>query len=101
MLEALLGFGLVAAGIVAAESMRGDDVLKGGLADQKRPSDFDPVQLRRGVKVEREHSSNPGIQREIAMDHLTEDERYYIELDKMERKLERTRRKNHRRNKNR
>jgi hypothetical protein len=49
------------------------DQLKGGKADNKKPSDFDPQALREGMKVEREHTDDPAIAREIAMDHLTED----------------------------
>lgn len=42
------------------------------------------AQLKRGIEVEKEHSSNPAIAREIALDHLLEDPRYYTKLIKME-----------------
>lgn len=90
----VIAFALIAATAGAVSAMRGRDMIPGGKADKRRPKDFDPVQLRKGMKVEREHSSDPKIQREIAMDHLTEDPRYYIELEKMEKKLERTKKKN-------
>lgn len=61
-------------------------VLKGGIADRKSPSEFDPASLREGRKVESEHTSDPRIATEIAMDHLTEDPRYYEKLKKMEKK---------------
>jgi hypothetical protein len=65
------------------------DYIKGGLADKSKVSDFCPVQLAKGVKVEREHTSDPKIAREIAMDHLKEDSEYYVKLEKMERKKSR------------
>jgi len=60
------------------------DKIPGGLADNKRPSDFDPEQLAAGIKVELEHTSDPKIALEIAMDHLTEDPNYYIKLKTIE-----------------
>lgn len=42
------------------------------------------VQLRKGIEVEKEHTSNPDIARKIALDHLAEDPRYYAKLIKME-----------------
>jgi hypothetical protein len=52
-------------------------------------SHFDPVQLRKGIKVEREHSDDPAVMKCIAKAHLIESPRYYIELERMERKLKR------------
>jgi len=60
------------------------DMIKGGLADKRKPSDFDAVQLRAGTKVEREHTKNAKMAQEIAMDHLSEDPNYYKKLKKME-----------------
>lgn len=60
------------------------DKLKGGLADRKKPSQFNQKELRKGIKVEREHTSDPHIAAEVAMDHLTEDSKYYRKLAKME-----------------
>lgn len=54
--------------------------LPGGVAAGKRPTDFDPRQLRAGTAVELEHTPNRAIAQEIAMDHLTEDPRYYTKL---------------------
>jgi len=59
--------------------------LPGGKAASRRPSDFDPVQLHAGALVEFEHTKDPCVAREIAMDHLTERWDYYIRLRKMER----------------
>lgn len=62
------------------------DKIPGGLADKKSPSDFDPKKLAQGVRVELEHTSDPKIATEIAMDHLTEDPDYYDKLKKIEQK---------------
>jgi hypothetical protein len=62
-----------------------EDKIPGGLADKKRPSDFDQAQLAKGMKVEKEHTSDAAIAQEIAMDHLSEDPGYYQKLEKMER----------------
>ena len=62
--------------------------LKGGLAAGMCPGDFDPKQLAIGTKVELEHTGDRGVAREIAMDHLAEFPDYYVELAKMEHKLE-------------
>jgi len=53
------------------------DQLAGGLGDDKSPNQFDPDQVARGVKVEMEHTDNPLLAIEIALDHLTEDPNYY------------------------
>ena len=60
------------------------DQLPGGLADKRKPSDFDPAALKKGIKVEMEHTDDPAKAEEIAMDHLTEDPKYYDKLQKME-----------------
>lgn len=62
------------------------DLLPGGLADKNKPSDFPKAQLLMGIKVEREHTKNFRLAREIAMDHLKEDPHYYSKLRKMEKK---------------
>lgn len=60
------------------------DHLPGGLADKKKPSDFSAAKLREGRAVEREHTSSPALQTEIAMDHIAEDPEYYPKLRRME-----------------
>lgn len=60
------------------------DQIKGGLADKKKPSDFDPKMLAMGVKVEMEHTSDKQVATEIAMDHLMEDPKYYVKLKGIE-----------------
>jgi hypothetical protein len=59
---------------------------KDGLAKNagKKPGDFDKVQLAVGTKVEKEHTDDHSKAQQIAMDHLTEDPKYYMKLKKME-----------------
>lgn len=56
------------------------DKLEGGKADDKTPDDFNSDDIAIGTSVEREHTSNPDIATEIAMDHLEENPEYYDEL---------------------
>jgi hypothetical protein len=60
------------------------DNLSGGLADSKTEGDFDKDQLHEGMLVELEHTKNLEIAKEIAMDHLTEDPKYYLKLKGIE-----------------
>lgn len=62
------------------------DMLPGGLADKKKPADFEQAQLAKGTKAETEHVSNKATAKEISMDHLVEDPKYYDKLEKMESK---------------
>lgn len=41
-------------------------------------------QLAKGIKVEKEHTSDDSTAREIALDHLSEFPDYYDRLDKVE-----------------
>jgi hypothetical protein len=63
------------------------DLIPGGMAAGKKDEDFDPEQIRKGEKVELEHTPSKARAREIARDHLEEFPNYYTELDKMEEKL--------------
>ena len=54
--------------------------LPNGRAKGRHPSEFDPVQLRRGIQVEMEHTRDAKIAEGIAMDHLVEDPLYYGKL---------------------
>lgn len=60
------------------------DKLPGGRADDKSSDDFDEGSLREGAKHEKEHTDDPALAREIAMDHLAEDPRYYEKLKQVE-----------------
>ena len=60
--------------------------LPGGLAPGGRcPVGVDLRELQKGVIVEREHTRDVAVAREIACDHLTEDPRYYTKLALIER----------------
>jgi hypothetical protein len=89
-----------------SESM---DKVKGGLADGKTINDlvmhhgveswasiqFESLekqlklQLEKGMKIESEHTSDSAIAREIAIDHLWEDPKYYDKLEKIEESTQR------------
>ena len=57
-----------------------EDKLPGGLADDRVPEDYEPRALQQGVEVEMEHTNDPEVAKEIAMDHLEEDLDYYGKL---------------------
>jgi hypothetical protein len=57
------------------------DHIPGGLAEGKKPSDFPAEDLVLGMTVEMEHTSDPSIACEIAMDHLVEKSDYYRKGD--------------------
>jgi hypothetical protein len=56
---------------------------KGYLPDSR----FDAVQLKRGTKVEKEHTNNISIAKQIAKAHLYESPDYYKKLAVMEKSL--------------
>lgn len=53
------------------------DELPGGRGDKRKPSDFDPEQVKKGTKHEMEHTGDQKLAREIAIDPLSEDPKYY------------------------
>lgn len=57
------------------------NALPGGLADTKKPADFDQRELSKGIKIELEHTKDRQLAQEIAMDHLMEDPKYYSKLE--------------------
>ncbi len=62
------------------------DKFPGGLADKRSPTDFDTANLKTGQQIETEHTNDPKLALEIAMDHLTEDSQYYLKLQSIESK---------------
>ena len=50
--------------------------------------DYDPEQLKMGIKVEMEHTTNPLISKKISLDHLAEIPDYYTRLAQMEKEAE-------------
>ena len=61
-----------------------NDELEGGLADDDSPMEFDNKEILKGIEVEMEHTNDPKIAVEIAMDHLKENPNYYTELEDFE-----------------
>lgn len=64
-------------------------LLNDGKAKEKGLTEdqVDAEQLKKGIEVEKEHSSDLDIQKKTAMDHLAEFPKYYDALDEMETKL--------------
>jgi len=54
--------------------------LPGGIGDKTSTNQVDPIQLSTGIQIEMEHTNDLDIAKEIAMDHLTEDPKYYSKL---------------------
>lgn len=56
-----------------------EDDIPGGsrIGDLHDTSAVDPDELAMGMKVEMEHTTDPRIAEEIALDHLAEDPHYY------------------------
>jgi hypothetical protein len=59
--------------------------IPGGKASGQPPIEIDPDQIRRGITVEMEHTRDPRVAYEIAVDHLYEIPDYYSRLAAMER----------------
>jgi hypothetical protein len=74
------------------------EYIKGGLAEGKSAEDIAKLhgvsvsdiesQIKKGIKIEHEHSPDDGIAEEIAKDHLTEFPYYYDFLEAMEKEME-------------
>lgn len=56
-----------------------EDMLPGGKGDIP-PSNVNPSELAMGIKVEKEHTKDEAMAKEIAQDHLSEDPHYYTKL---------------------
>ncbi len=69
---------------VAVANWHAKDRLPGGLGDRTRPEDVDPDELADGIRVEMEHTDDPALAMEIALDHLTENPHYYTHLREVE-----------------
>jgi len=63
------------------------EFLTGGRSKDFKGS-YDSKELKMGIDVEKEHTSNPMFAEKIAKDHLAEFDGYYTALAKMEKKLE-------------
>lgn len=73
---------------VELASKEGEEKVKGGLAEGMLDSSFPKSQLRKGVKVEKEHTNDPQVAKEITKDHLEENSAYYDHLKDMEQKMD-------------
>lgn len=71
---------------MSTASKKYKDQIKGGRADKRKPSEFDQKQLKMGVQHELEHTKDKQLAKEIAMDHLVKDPKYYTHLEAMEKK---------------
>jgi hypothetical protein len=56
--------------------------IKGGVGDDLEKSDVDENELKMGIEVEKEHTTDLEICKDIAFDHLKEDPKYYTKLKK-------------------
>jgi hypothetical protein len=61
-------------------SPQAPDAIPGGEGAHLSPRDVDPEQLALGAAVEMEHTKDPKLAMEIALDHLAEDPKYYDKL---------------------
>ncbi|KFZ25665.1 MAG: hypothetical protein KQ78_02138 [Candidatus Izimaplasma bacterium HR2] len=63
-----------------------DEFINKGRAKEEgvTEDDVDPKELKMGIEVEYEHTSNREIAKRIALDHLSELKDYYTRLKKME-----------------
>lgn len=82
----------------ANESVTETNTIKGGKADKMSVEDIakkfkvsvDKIkaQLKKGIEIEKEHTSDKEKATEIAMDHVTEFPDYYDRIEKMEKGAE-------------
>lgn len=57
-----------------------EDLLPGGKGDDLDPSQFDPDELAMGIEDEMEHTDDPDVAREVAIDHLSQNPTYYSDM---------------------
>lgn len=62
------------------EETKWKEHLHGGKGDNKIPSEFKHDDVKIGSKVEKEHTSDKNIEKEISVDHLLDSDTYYDEL---------------------
>lgn len=84
-------------GVDSWKQVKKEDVIKGGLAEEMSLKDIAKKhnisekeladEFRKGYKVEREHTNDTNVAKEIALNHLFEDSKYYTKLSKIENQL--------------
>jgi len=62
--------------------------IPGGKADGQPDDKYDKKQIEMGMEIEKEHTDDPDIAKDISKDHLEEIPDYYTRLDKMEKEYE-------------
>jgi predicted AAA+ superfamily ATPase/ribosomal protein L37AE/L43A len=57
-----------------------DNGIPGGMAEHKKLTEdqVDPKQLAKGIEIEMEHTDDKNVAKEIALDHLSENPKYYL-----------------------
>lgn len=65
--------------------------IRGGMAERLGVTsrDVSSSELRRGQKHELEHTDDPKLAKQIALDHLAEDPHYYAHITAMEKAVKR------------
>jgi hypothetical protein len=63
-----------------------ENKLKGGKGDNLKKSDVNRKEFNMGMEIEKEHTKNTEARKEIVLDHLAEDPKYYTHLKSMEKK---------------
>jgi hypothetical protein len=63
-----------------AENKDPENKLSGGVGDKTSAAEVDQEELALGLSIEAEHTDDPEVAKEIALDHLSEDPCYYSKL---------------------
>ncbi len=81
MLGAIVGLAVLAVYYAGEQSVRRH---LSGRGRGHRPSEFDPQELKMGIEHEMEHTDDPDLAEQIAIDHLAETPDYYTRLSAIE-----------------
>jgi|LakMenEpi03Aug12_release.lakeMendotaPanAssembly.Ray.scaffolds.fasta_scaffold3075398_1 hypothetical protein len=68
--------------MIAYDAKTPQNRLVGGKGDRLSRKDVNAKEFAMGIKVEMEHTNDKSIAREIVLDHLSEDKKYYSKLIK-------------------
>lgn len=60
--------------------------IKNVVFKKPKKAEYDREQVKKGMKVEGEHTTNKKVKKIIAENHLDEDKNYYKKLKKIEKK---------------